>query len=117
MGLEFHKLIVYRKIREYNQFVHKLLRKVAYRDAELADQLRRTGNSAQLNTAEGAAESRPRAKANFYEIAKRSMEEAGAAWERAADQNYITMEELHSITPRIVEIATMLTKMIRRFRT
>ena len=90
----------------------------------LGDQLRRAAGSIAFNIAEGAGEYRPKEKARFYRMARRSATECASIldalrlWPRPSEESRDAHARERSLTrgrEQLIEVVSMLTKMARRF--
>src|SRR5690348_14236941 len=78
-SLDHHKLEVYRRALALLETCDRVVEHLPARRSHLRDQLDRSATSVVANIAEGAGEYRPKEKARFYRMARRSGIEI-AAW-------------------------------------
>src|SRR5688572_14234562 len=92
--------------------VDLLLPKVRMRNANAADHLKRSVESALFNSGEGIAAWRPKVKIDRYEIARREANEARAILRRLVRQGILTWEQVR----RAYLLAGALVGMLTRAR-
>ncbi len=88
---------VYAVARDLHVCCAALSRRIRRRRRDLADQLVRAAASVPVNIAEGAGEYRPREKARFYRIARRSATECAGILDAILDCGEAAEEELAPI--------------------
>ncbi len=115
-GFSHERLGAYRDAREFLGRVADLLAALPRGESEIADQLKRAGNSVFLNLCEGAGRRLGKEKAHFYEIARASGTECAAALDilslrRLAEPG--TVAAARAVLHRLV---CMLTALARRAR-
>lgn len=112
MGLKvysFEKLIVWQESRKLAKEVYILSRKFPKEEQfSLTSQVRRVIISVCSNIAEGSSRSLSKDKARFTEISFGSLLEVLNQLILAVDFEFITIEELNNLRPKIDEIAKML---------
>lgn len=112
MGLKvysFEKLIVWQESRKLAKEVYILSRKFPKEEQfSLTSQVRRAIISVCSNIAEGSSRSLSKDKARFTEISFGSLLEVLNQLILAVDFEFITIEELNNLRPKIDEIAKML---------
>lgn len=112
MGLKvysFEKLIVWQESRKLAKEVYILSRKFPKEEQfSLTSQVRRAIISVCSNIAEGSSRNLPKDKARFTEISFGSLLEVLNQLILAVDFEFITIEELNNLRPKIDEIAKML---------
>jgi four helix bundle protein len=75
-------------------------------------QIRRAALSVKLNMAEGSTRKSPLERRRFLEISRGSVVEIDAALETAIDLNYLTIDDLNTISNLLNKCFAMLSKMI-----
>ena len=115
MQLEFQKFAAYRKALLYVAVITEILVALPRRHGHLATQLDKCACSAPANIAEGAGEFKPKEKARFYRIAKRSMTESVAHLDVMQIKKIVSEEHYDRVLPLAVELICMLTSLCRRF--
>ena len=83
------RLAAYNLARAFTRDVGRVLRHIGRGQVDALDQLRRACLSITLNTAEGAGEFRPKEKARFYRMARRSGTEAAAVLDSFVDRGVL----------------------------
>ena len=111
--LDHEKLEVYKTSIEFVALADKIVRRLRRGRSYLADQLQRAATSISLNIAEGAGEFSNGDKARFYRIAKRSATECAAILDVCRTLDVIDEKQLQDGHDKIVEIVSMLTRMVR----
>ena len=124
MQFDHERLVVYQVALEFLIVAVSVAQtQISSGCAFMGDQLRRAATSIPFNIAEGAGEYRPKEKARFYRIARRSATESAAIldalriWPRPKDDpsNARLREEmLGAGRDQWIEIVSMLTKLARR---
>jgi four helix bundle protein len=111
--LDHEKLDVYKAGIEFvglaNQIVESMPRGRSY----LAEQLQRAATSIPLNIAEGAGEFSRGDKARFYRIARRSATECAAILDVCRQLELIDTALLDNGRGKIVQIVSMLIRLVR----
>ncbi len=107
---DFHKLEVYKKIREVNTDLEPVLKKI--KDFDRRSQLTRASLSVQLNLAEGTGRFSRNEKRRFYIISRASLYECVALFDYLLDLSTITQPEYNFFYVRFEEISKMLYAMI-----
>lgn len=116
MGFAHERLLAYQRACEFVTCVAELLRNLPRGESALADQLRRAGDSLLLNLAEGAGRTAPLEKARFYEIARGSGAECGAALDVCAIRGLASAATLARARSLLIEVVRMLTALARKAR-
>lgn len=105
----FEKLIVWQESRKLTKEVYLISRKFPKEEQfGLTSQVRRAVVSVCLNIAEGSSRSTAKDRARFTEMSYGSLLEVLNQLILAVDLEFITMEELNKLRPRIDEISMML---------
>lgn len=105
----FEKLIVWQESRKLTKEVYLLSKKFPKEEQfGLTSQVRRAIVSVCSNIAEGSSRSTSKDKARFTEMSFGSLLEVLNQLILAADLEFIKIEELNKLRPRIDEIAMML---------
>ena len=107
------RLRVYESAAGFVKLAHQLANGLPTGNAALSDQLRRASISVCLNIAEGAGEYRPKEKARFYRIARRSATESAAIMDILGRLNAAPDGDLRRATKILFEIASMLTGLVK----
>ena len=110
----FERWDVYRVAREFQTVVPLLVPRRG--NASLRDQLDRASASVLLNIAEGAGRSARAEKAQFYSIARGSVQECVAAIDIAIARGLIGEADHRHARGLLVRVSQMLTKLILRMR-
>ena len=113
MPLDHQKLDVYRIAREVARDAHELLRRAPRTRPDLIDQLNRATSSIVLNIAEGAGEYRPREKARFYRMARRSADEASSIIDLLIDVRVLDADRTVPVQQRIEAVVARLVRLIQ----
>ncbi len=108
------KLPVYFLARDFGTRTNHISAKIGERRRDLADQLRRAAASITLNIAEGAGEFRPREKARFYRMARRSATECAGILDAAVDQRLLTAPEARCDRELLRRIIAQLVRLCKR---
>jgi four helix bundle protein len=115
MTLEFQRLAVYTKALEFVAVVTEVLEAMPRGFSFLAKQLDKAACSAPANIAEGAGEYRPKEKARFYRIAKRSVTESVAHLDVMRIKRIVSDQHYNRCLAIAPELLSMLTSLCRRF--
>ncbi len=125
MQFDHERLTVYGRALEFLVVAARLATtEIPSGCAFLGDQLRRAAGSIPFNIAEGAGEYRPKEKARFYRMARRSSTECASIldalriWPRSSEEPQRAHAREQSLTrgrEQLIEVVSMLTKMARRF--
>ena len=113
MPLDHHKLEVYRVAREVARDVHLLMKQAPRRRPDLIDQLNRAVASMVLNIAEGAGEFRPKEKARFYRMSRRSADEASTVLDLLVDVEVLTAPNITPVQQKIEGVIGRLVRLIQ----
>ena len=113
--LDHRKLKVYDRSRQIAREVHGLLERASRRRPDLIDQLNRAVASVVLNIAEGAGEYRPREKARFYRMARRSANEASGVLDLLVDIEILEETHTAGVQRDIAETIAMLVRLAQNF--
>jgi four helix bundle protein len=106
-------LEVYGLARSFAREVERLLRQLPRGQSDLADQLRRATTSIALNTAEGAGEFKPKEKARFYRIARRSGTESAAVMDTLVDRALLGDPDIAAARRILHRVIGALTRLVR----
>lgn len=109
---DFENLNVYKKAKELNKEVLKLLKENRQIDSYLRDQLRRASISITINIAEGSGKFSKADKRNFYTTARGSAYECVSLFEIIFEENQITKEQLQDFYQKFEIISKMLLGLI-----
>ena len=113
----FESLEVWQKSRVLVSEIYRLVKLFpSYEHHALCDQIRRSVISVPSNIAEGSGRASLKEKIHFIEIAFGSLMEVYCQLQLAVDLGYIKQDLFSTITPEIVSIAKMLTKLRSTFR-
>jgi four helix bundle protein len=113
---DFEKLDVYRKAKDLNKDVLKLLRENKDIDSYIKDQLRRASISVVINIAEGSGKFSRADKRNFYTIARGSVYESVPLAGIIFEENKIGKDEFDDFYQRFEDISKMLLGLINSQR-
>ena len=108
---DHRKLKVYERSRVIARQIHALLKAAPKRRLDLIDQLNRAVASLVLNIAEGAGEYRPREKARFYWMARRSAHEASSVLDLLVDVEILLPSQTLAVQQDIMETVAMLVRL------
>ena len=109
---DFHKLEVYKKIREINISLEPVMKKIP--EYERRNQLTKASLSVQLNLAEGTGRFTRAEKRRFYIISRASVYECVALFDFLSDLKIVSKEEYDYFTQKFEEISKMLFAMIKK---
>ena len=113
----FESLEVWQKSRVLVSEIYQLVKLFpSYEHHALCDQIRRSVISVPSNIAEGSGRASLKEKIHFIEIAFGSLMEVYCQLQLAVDLGYFKQDLFSTITPEIVSIAKMLTKLRSTFR-
>ena len=113
MQFDFEKLFVYKKAIELADKTYKLTKKFPREElVGITSQLRRASVSIALNIAEGSGRSKKDFK-RFLIMAKTSLQECVAILEISYLQNYITLQEKEKFYDNCIELAKMMSGLIK----
>ena len=107
-GFAHRKLDVYRLATEFFKSAYELSKRLPRSEGFMKTQFLRAALSIQLNIAEGSGELRPREKARFYRIARRSADECSALLEDIEYVLKLRPEELEPYFQQLQVITVML---------
>ena len=110
---DFEKLEVYKKAKDLNKGVQKLLRSSKNVDRYIQDQLRRASISMVINIAEGSGKFSPRDKRNFYTISRGSVYECVSLFELLLDDEVIDQDVYQDFYSRFETVSKMLFGLIQ----
>lgn len=110
------RMVAYQRSCELLTCVAGILRGPPRGEANLADQLRRAGDSVLHNLAEGAGRSARLEKARFYEIARGSGTECAAALSICAIRGLAPAATIRHARGLLHEVVSMLTALARTAR-
>lgn len=113
--MDFEKLIVYQKAKEYNRMINEDILSISLLDRILKDQLRRASLSIVLNIAEGCRRFSKADRKNFFVISRGSTFESVAALD-SIKSGIIDNEILFKLKAIAEEISKMLFVMIRQLQ-
>jgi four helix bundle protein len=111
---DFEKLTVYKKAKEFDQFVISLVSSDKSIDKIIANQLKRASLSIPLNIAEGTGRFSKADIRNFYVIARGSAFECAAIFDILKDRKNISSAVYSDFYEKAEELSMMLYAMIRR---
>lgn len=109
---DFENLDVYRKAKEINKEVLRLVKENKHVDSYLRDQLRRASISMVINMAEGSGKFSKADKRNFYTIARGSVYECVSLLEIIFEENQINKEKFIYFYKKFEIISKMLLGLI-----
>lgn len=109
---EFQKLEVYRKAKEFNRQISKLLFEIKVKRI-VNDQLSRAALSIPLNIAEGSGRFSKPDRRNFFVISRSSVFECVAILDILKDQDIVTEETFQNLSSMADELSRILFTMIR----
>ncbi len=109
---DFEKLDVYKKAKELNKEVLRLVRENKQIDSYLRDQLRRASISTVINIAEGSGKFSKADKRNFYIIARGSVYECVSLLELIYGDGMLDKEKFDEFYKKYEEISKMLLGLI-----
>lgn len=109
---DFENLEVYKKTKQFNLSINKLLIHHDKLDYSIQNQLRRASLSILLNIAEGSGRRTNLEKRNFYSIAKGSVYENVAVLDLLKDLNILTAQEYQQYYDLLEELSKMLSALI-----
>lgn len=107
------RLDAYKLGREFTRVMEALLRKLPRGHGVYFDQLRRATLSITLNTAEGAGELKPKEKARFYRIARRSCTECAAVMDSFVDRGILRENDIVGARTLLNRVTGALTRLIQ----
>ena len=110
---DHERLEVYRKAEEFRGLADRVIAQLHPSRAYVGDQLARASLSICLNIAEGAGEFRPKEKARFYRMAKRSASESAGLLRAAASYTTAPTSTLTQGRTQLLQITAMLTGLIQ----
>ena len=113
--MDFEKLIVYQKAREFNRMIEDDVLSIPSLDKIIKDQLRRASLSIVLNIAEGCSRFSKADRKNFFVISRGSTFESVAAID-TIKLGIIDNEILTKLKDIAEEISKMLFVMIRQLQ-
>ena len=116
MAFAHERLVVYRRTCEFLTDVAALLRGLPRGEANLADQLRRAGDSVLLNLCEGAGRTAGREKAHFYDIARGSATECAGVLAILAIRGLAPQSAVIAARSVLHEVVCMLTALAQSAR-
>ena len=111
--MDFEKLIVYQKAKEFNRRINEEVLSVSSIDRIIKDQLRRAALSIALNIAEGTSRFSKADRKNFYVVSRGSAFECVAILDLLKPE-VISSEILLSLKFLAEEISKMLFVLIRQ---
>ncbi|MBP6333837.1 MAG: four helix bundle protein [Bacteroidia bacterium] len=111
--MDFEKLIVYQKAKEFNQRINEEVLSVPSIDRILKDQLRRAALSIALNIAEGTSRFSKADRKNFFVVSRGSTFECVAILD-LLKSGVISSEILLTLKSLAEEISKMLFVLIRQ---
>ena len=114
LRFEHQRFKVYESAGAFVSLAHELISDLPSGNATLSDQLRRASISICLNIAEGAGEFRPREKARFCRMARRSATECAAILDILRRLNAVSDGDLRPGEQLLLEIVSVLTGLIKR---
>ena len=109
---DFEQLEVYKKAKDLNKAVFKLLKDIKTIDPVLRDQLKRACISIVFNIAEGSGKFSKADKRNFYTTARGSTYECVAIFEILLEQENISKPEFDNFYSQFETISKMLLGLI-----
>jgi four helix bundle protein len=107
------RLDAYNHGRSFARGLGPILAKLPRGEGERLDQIRRAALSITLNTAEGAGEFRPKEKARFYRMARRSATEAAAVLDSLVDAGRLREEDSEPARLLLHRLAGALTRLVQ----
>lgn len=110
------RLVAFERASEFLAAAADVIRGLPRGESNLADQLRRAGDSVLLNLAEGAGRTAPLEKARFYDIARGSGAECGAALTICAIRRLAAASLLERARRLLDEVLRLLTALARSAR-
>jgi four helix bundle protein len=110
---DFEKLTAYQKAQEFYKLVRGLRFRSTLEDRIVSRQLNRAALSIALNIAEGSGRTSLRDRRNFFLVARGSCFECAAIVLAMADVSILNVESLQVLYNLILEVARMLSTMIR----
>lgn len=113
--MDFKKLIVYQKAKEFNRIVNEDILSSPALDRIMKDQLRRASISIVLNIAEGCSRFGKADRRNFFVIARGSCFESVAAFD-LIPPNLIDEKILKMVVSLAEEISKMLFVLIKQLQ-
>ena len=114
---DFEKLTVHKRSLEFYLLVRQINFSGGYEDRIVARQLIRAALSISLNIAEGSGRTSPKDRRNFFVISRGSTFECAAVVLAIQQQGLLTDDEFRSLYNVAVEIAKMLSTMIKNLDT
>ncbi|MBK9541015.1 MAG: four helix bundle protein [Bacteroidetes bacterium] len=114
--MDFEKLIVYQKVKEFNRIINDDVLAVQSLDRIMKDQLRRASLSIALNIAEGCSRFGKADRKNFFVIARGSCFESVAAFD-LIQSGLINQEIILKLKSLAEEISKMLFVMTKQLNT
>ncbi len=111
-GFDFERLEVFRLAVRAARLGDRLGQAIARTHLHVSDQLRRASFSIPLNIAEGGGEFRPKEKARFYRMAKRSATECAAIEVVLRAEGVLPQDAAKELRGLLLSIVRMLTRMI-----
>ena len=115
--LDFQKLEVCNKAKNFNSAVKKLLQSNDTISLTYKSQLQRAAFSIMLNIAEGSGRFTNRDKKNFFVIARGSAFECAAIFDFWKDENIISQDQCFKLFSDCEELSKMLYGLIRKLNT
>ena len=112
---DFEKLDVYKKAKDFNADIRKLI-KATKLDNATNDQLRRASFSIVLNLAEGSGRFTHPDRRNFYIIARSSIFECMAILDVLKDESVIEENTFHGFYNQAEELSKILFTMIKNLQ-
>jgi four helix bundle protein len=107
------RLDAYNLGRSFARGLGPLLGRAPRGEGDRLDQIRRAALSITLNTAEGAGEYRPKEKARFYRMARRSTTEAAAVLDSLVDAGRLREEDIEPARQLLHRLAGALTRLVQ----
>ena len=111
--MDFEKLIVYQKAKDFYHEIRDNVLTLPGLEKSERDQLRRATLSISLNIAEGSSRFTNPARRNYYEISRGSAFEVSALFDHLK-KDLITPEKLSEYKSTLEEISKMLFTMIKQ---
>ena len=114
---DFEKLEVYKKAKDLNKEIFKLIRENKKLDYCLAQQLKRASLSIVLNIAEGSGKFSKADKKNYYTISRGSVYECVSLCEIILEENYIEKDRFDYLKSQYETISKMIMGLINSQKT
>ncbi len=109
------RLAVYKVQQQAVKLLEPLIERLERHAPATADQIDRALDSMSFNTAEGASEHKPREKARFYRIARRSGNEVLEGLCARAAKRHLTPEEIDPPYSLLNRACAMLVNLAKKF--